>query len=275
MGTRGVMGFVVDGQEKLAYNHWDSYPSGTGVDVLKWLREQDATKLAVQAAAIRVIDGATPPTPEDVDRLAPWTDLGVSRGSTQDWYCLLRGTQGDMAAMTQAGVMEDAGTFPLDSLFCEWGYVVDLDAGTFEVYEGFQEKPHDAGQVRHPRRNGEPVPADRSSSVLAPRRTAHRQGTSGAGRQGWRLTPAEVLALPMGPNDAKAVTVRDYFVSLLAKVWEEGEGFNGKRPFGNSGWHWDLIETLESNGLPHRTDPLSHAEAYKLIGDAIQSLRTA
>jgi hypothetical protein len=32
--------------------------------------------------------------------------------------------------------------FAADSLFCEWAYVLDLDKGTFEVYEGFnKDKP--------------------------------------------------------------------------------------------------------------------------------------
>ena len=27
MGTRGFMGLVIDGQPKIGYVHWDSYPS--------------------------------------------------------------------------------------------------------------------------------------------------------------------------------------------------------------------------------------------------------
>lgn len=26
-------------------------------------------------------------------------------------------------------------------MFCEWAYVIDLQKGTFEVYEGFQKEP--------------------------------------------------------------------------------------------------------------------------------------
>lgn len=42
MGTRGTWGFVADGDEKLTYNHFDSYPDGLGVDVLDALREKIA-----------------------------------------------------------------------------------------------------------------------------------------------------------------------------------------------------------------------------------------
>jgi len=43
-------------------------------------------------------------------------------------------------------------------------------------------------------------------------------------------------------------TIRDYFHSLLTTLWEEGEGFSGKRPFGNSGWEHDLYRPLALAG---------------------------
>ena len=58
------------------------------------------------------------------------------------------------------------------------------------------------------------------------------------------FTPAEILALPMQPNDANAPTILAYLKELLRKLWQEGEGFSGKRPFGNSGWEDDLLLAL-------------------------------
>lgn len=40
----------------------------------------------------------------------------------------------------------DGSAFAADSLFCEYGYVIDLDRRVFEVYEGFQTAPHDQGR---------------------------------------------------------------------------------------------------------------------------------
>lgn len=60
---------------------------------------------------------------------------------------------------------------------------------------------------------------------------------------------AAILALPMQRNDAKAKTVRGYLVALVRKVWEEDEGFSGKRPFGNSGWSRDLAKPLIKAGI--------------------------
>lgn len=58
-----------------------------------------------------------------------------------------------------------------------------------------------------------------------------------------------VLDLPMKKNDAGAETVREYLKALLSKIWEEGEGFSGKRPFGNSGWDHDLYKPLIESGM--------------------------
>lgn len=58
-----------------------------------------------------------------------------------------------------------------------------------------------------------------------------------------------ILDLPMRGNDAGAETVREYLLTLLGHVWSEQEGFNGKRPFGTSGWECDLFEPLADAGL--------------------------
>lgn len=75
-------------------------------------------------------------------------------------------------------------------------------------------------------------------------------------------------SLPEG-NDAGAATVRDYLIKLLALVWAEDEGFDGKRPFGNSGWTYDLMEALMNAGIVAKDDDDT---AHQLIADAIQHL---
>lgn len=63
-------------------------------------------------------------------------------------------------------------------------------------------------------------------------------------------TARRVLDLPMPDgNDAGATTIRDYLIRLLTEVWRENECFSGKRPFGNSGWDYDLYGPLVEAGL--------------------------
>src|SRR6185437_9317904 len=150
MGTRGFITFVIDGREKTAYNHFDSYPDGLGQDVLTWLRVARDGGLPVRE--LRVVSPDSKPTAEDIARLSRFSWGGAQHGGGRDlrdgqeWYDLLRETQGSPHDMLAAGVIEDAFSFPQDSLFAEWGYVVDLDARCFEVYEGFQRAPHGKGR---------------------------------------------------------------------------------------------------------------------------------
>jgi hypothetical protein len=62
------------------------------------------------------------------------------------------------------------------------------------------------------------------------------------------MTGEEILNLPMGENDAGAETIRDYLKRLIVEVWEHNEGFSGKRPFGNSGWEYELYRALIEGG---------------------------
>ena len=148
MGTRGFLGIVIDGQEKIAYNHWDSYPSSLGADILTWLRTAitDLDTVIEKARTLRVVPEHSTPTAEDIVSLNEYADTSVGDKMLDNWYVLLRRTQGNMALTLEAGVVEDASGFANDSLWAEWGYIVDLDARVFEVYRGFQQSRHSSGR---------------------------------------------------------------------------------------------------------------------------------
>ncbi len=87
-----------------------------------------------------------------------------------------------------------------------------------------------------------------------------------------------VLVLPMSENDAGAATVRDYLKVLLLRVWDEEEGFSGKRPFGNGGWKHDIYRPLIKFGFVAGCldadgfiDSVDKVAADKLIRAAIAS----
>lgn len=150
MGTRGAMGVRIGGVDKIAYCHFDSYPSGLGKSIVKdirsLLRDPGIDGFKQLATALRVVDGDSKPTDEDKQRLKGVTDLGVSDQSDDDWYCLTRELQGKFAATLKMGVLLDGHTFVADSLFCEYAYIVNLDEMSFECYRGFQTAKHDKGR---------------------------------------------------------------------------------------------------------------------------------
>jgi hypothetical protein len=83
------------------------------------------------------------------------------------------------------------------------------------------------------------------------------------------LTPREILDLPMDDNDARASTIRDYFIKIAQTVWIEGEGFSGKRPFGNSGWHHEPFAALIKAGLLEEGD---YETGIHLVKEALLEL---
>lgn len=79
--------------------------------------------------------------------------------------------------------------------------------------------------------------------------------------------PAQVLACPMPGNGADAATVRDYLTALVARLWDEDEEFSGKRPFGDSGWRWEVTGALVAAGLA-----ADDTEADALVRAAIRTV---
>lgn len=146
MGTRGAIGFIVDGKEKVTYNHYDSYPSSLGLEVLEFIAKTKIEEIREGARKIEIVDEGSKPSAEQKARLKEFTDLGVAGQSDDDWYCLLRQAQGNLGAHLKCGVMTDSHQFLSDSLFCEWAYLINLDTGKLEVYRGFNRNPKGAGR---------------------------------------------------------------------------------------------------------------------------------
>lgn len=90
-----------------------------------------------------------------------------------------------------------------------------------------------------------------------------------------------VLNTPINDADSGATTIREYLIALARIMWQHGEGANGKRPFGNSGWQWDVYAALVKADLIEGTfvedGGLVEADTDKgdeLIADALRVLAT-
>ena len=88
----------------------------------------------------------------------------------------------------------------------------------------------------------------------------------------------QVLDIEFKATDLdRKITIQGYLGQLLYDLWKEGESFNGKRPFGNSGWQWDVYKALIVGGaIEGKLDSCEYVEeidtvkADKLIGWCIE-----
>lgn len=97
------------------------------------------------------------------------------------------------------------------------------------------------------------------------------------------MTTSEIiLDTPMPEGSDVNGTIRDYLTELLAQLWQQGSGFSGKRPLGNSGWQYDFYEalaaaghitaTFDEDGFIEDLPDAQRDKADKLISDAILHL---
>ena len=147
MSTRGAYGFRIHQTDKITYNHWDSYPTGFGVDVLTFIRNTPITELKTIAEKIVLIQSNGCPTYGQKEKYRKYADLSVAEQSLNSWYCLLRKSQGDLGAYKEGLIhIIDSKEFLFDSLFCEWAYIINLDTNNLEIYKGFNNDPTSSGR---------------------------------------------------------------------------------------------------------------------------------
>ena len=151
MGTRGITIVILGGEPVVAqYGQWDHYPSGNGIVTLEFLQKGILDKLREK---LKVCHFITPEEQKGIDAFVKsiGSDNGWMTGEQAELYHkeypYLTRDHGShilelIAESTDESIMlHDQRDFVYDSLFCEYGYVIDLDKNTFEVYEGFNTKP--------------------------------------------------------------------------------------------------------------------------------------
>ena len=152
MGTRGLVAVCKNGEYKIAqYNQFDSYPSCLGVKILDFLKKiinnNTLTDFTKNLNLLKSVD--------DDEYRKLWEDLGiksnngfVSMEESEKFYnkypYLERTSIMDLldAIVKINGeiIIKKDIDFAKDSLFCEWGYVIDLDHRYLEIYKGFNKK---------------------------------------------------------------------------------------------------------------------------------------
>ncbi len=149
MSTRGAWGFFMDGKETVTYNGNSSFPTWLGRDifsfpghVISWSKKGHESVVSIMRIIARQIilvpsDGR--PSEKEARLCAKWAGFDVSARPPEDWSDLLGLSQGSPEAYLEGGLryMTDDQEFLLDSGFCEWAYIYNLDSGRLEVYRGF------------------------------------------------------------------------------------------------------------------------------------------
>lgn len=150
MGTRHLIAVVVDGEYKVAqYGQWDGYPSGQGASLLEKLSNINIDTFRDNVRELTYIS--------EEEYQKAWEMAGAEPNATsvtlqiadkfEDMYPHLSRNCGShiIDHIYKWGgqiKVQNSLDFASDSLFCEYGYVIDLDKNTFEVYQGFIEAPH-------------------------------------------------------------------------------------------------------------------------------------
>lgn len=158
MGTRHLIAVMKDGEYKVAqYGQWDGYPREQGLKVLKFLRNADLEIFKKALDRTRFLDpeGKDKQFLEDYERNAPeWSDEPDNRTLEQHrWFSnyisrdlgagILKNV---LESQDEEIVLNDNIDFAGDSLFCEYAYVIDLDASKFEIYKGLNDLKEPKGE---------------------------------------------------------------------------------------------------------------------------------
>lgn len=136
MGTRGLIKLVCKNVIIYIYNHFDSYPSYLGTNLIKDIKLifecYGIEWLINKISLLHIVNDDDVIDDAIIDKLRPYTDLEVGTESTTDWYCLLRNTQGSLINILDAGYVQ-AFHYVGGDCFIEYIYEINVDTNTFSI----------------------------------------------------------------------------------------------------------------------------------------------
>jgi hypothetical protein len=130
MGSRHLICVVLDKEYKVAqYGQWDGYFEGAGTDILKFLEIAPLITFKAKLKDIKFLDESKIKALYDIyENNFSKKFPEFSRDTSSDIFKLILNGQ--------VTLLQNSIEFAGDPLFCEYGYVIDLDENTFEIYEG-------------------------------------------------------------------------------------------------------------------------------------------
>ena len=155
MGTRGIFGLRKNGKDKCSYNHWDSYPSCLGETMVEYIQTHTLEEMNNLYDKLIMVDEDfrtsqfTKFQREKYKNFMKKEDFFSHRYgevcTSEDitMYQFLHEFQGNLKKydeFPEIDLMIDSQNFIKNSLFCEWGYIINLDDNTLEIWKGFQQK---------------------------------------------------------------------------------------------------------------------------------------
>lgn len=160
MSTRGLWGFRKNDKDMLTYNHSDSYPEWLGKKICEFITDMSEEELERLLHMLVPVNENRPATAKRIQLCKELgiADFTVSSGKETDYYCLLRKTQGNFKFYKELVKNPPAcmkgnklpfirsNSFILNSLFCEYAYILNLDAMCLEFWIGNQKKPDETNR---------------------------------------------------------------------------------------------------------------------------------
>ena len=98
MSTRGVWGFRKNNEDKLIYNHGDSYPTYLGKEVFEAIKEYKVEDMKSAFDMMTAVDEDKKPTKNELKELAYSYRHEMSKCDSESWYVALREAQGNLVA---------------------------------------------------------------------------------------------------------------------------------------------------------------------------------